>query len=470
MTRRRIILIGVLGISAIAIAVAVAVLVQRKPPLQVQFGHVTTGAIAREVLTSGTLEPASVVDVGTQVSGTIQSLHADFNSIVTAGQVIARLDPSVHDARLAQARSEVIRADAAVQEMQIFATDAATKAERARTLAQQDLITRAELDTAEIAAKDTQAKAAAARAAAVAARAELRQAEINRSHTVIRSPIDGVVVSRNVEMGQTLAASVQSPVLFRIADLRRMHLMAEVGEAEVGGVQRGTQVSFEIESLGSEQFSGTIADVRLQPMQVAASGTAPGAANPAAGTAATTGNQPARSSSGSQTSGPQTTGSQTSPSPTSASGTSSATPAPTSSVGTTPAQQPASPVGQVISYTAIIDVDNPGNRIAPGSTAIVLLPTARRERVLRLPNRALGFRPSPDALRATGQAKLTLPRSDPGNDPTKGPEATVWKYERGSFVPITVRIGIADERWTEILAGSIQAGDSIVTEVRLGRN
>ena len=449
--------IGILAISAVTVVAIIGV--ARKPALEVQFGQVTTGTIAREVLTSGTLEPASVVDVGTQVSGTIQILHADFNSIVKKGQVIAQLDPSVYDSRLAQARSEVIEADAAVQEAQIFASDGATKAERARALSEKDLITRAEQDTAQLAARESAAKVRAARAALGAARAALRQAEINRSHTVIRAPIDGVVVSRHVEIGQTLAASVQSPVLFTIADLRRMHLMAEVGEAEVGGVQRGTQVSFEIESLGPEQFSGTIADVRLQPMQVSTSGTA----TAATATSATSGNQPARASGASSTGGSQPSATQTTPSPT------SSTPAAASSVGTTPAQQAASPAGQVISYTAIIDVENPGNRIPPGSTAIVMLPTAHRAAVLRVPNRALAFSPSPALLRATGQGPTTVPRRAGADDPTRQPEATVWKYEKGAFVPLTIRIGIADERWTEVVAGAIQAGDKLVTEAAVAR-
>jgi RND family efflux transporter MFP subunit len=455
MTRRRMMLLGILAISAVVLMVVLVV--SRKPSVQVVFGQVTTGTIAREVLTSGTLEPASVVDVGTQVSGTVQSLHADFNTVVKAGQVIAELDPSAYDSRLAEARSEALGADAAVQEAQIFAGDAATRAERARTLSEKDLITRAEQDTAQLTAKETAAKLLAARAALGAARAAQRQAEIARSHTIIRSPIDGVVISRAVEVGQTLAASVQSPVLFRIADLRRMHLMAEVGEAEVGGVQRGTDVSFEIESLGPEQFSGTIVDVRLQPMQVSTSGTVTPAANAAAAPTATTGTQPGAVT-GSQASGSQTSATST-----------PARSAPTSSVGTTTAQQSTSAAGQVISYTAIVEVENPGNRIPPGSTAIVLLPTARRDGVLRVPNRALAFRPSPDVLAAGGQAELTLPRPNPGKDPTQGAEAMVWKYERGSFVPIRVRIGVADERWTEIISGPVQAGDSLVTAATLAR-
>jgi HlyD family secretion protein len=458
MGRRHWVLLATLVISSVV--ATIAILGSRKPSLQVQVAPATTGAVAREVLTSGTLEPASVVDAGTQVSGTIQSLHADFNSKLKAGDVIAELDPSVYDSELAQARSEVIEADASVQEMRIFADDARTKAERARALSAKGLITLAEHDAALLAEKDIAAKLTAARAAAGAARAALRQAKITRSRTVIRSPIDGVVVSRNVEVGQTLAASVQSPVLFRIADLRRMHLLAEVGEAEVGGVQRGTPVTFEIEALGSKRFTGTVTEVRLQPIQTAASSTISAAA----------------------TSGSQSSSSSRSP----ASGPAPGAATPAASIGTTPAQPAApgstaaagaapagpgstaaagaAPAGGVVSYTAIVEVDNSDNRIPPGSTAVVLLPTARRAAVLRVPNRALAFRPAPDVLRATGQTEMQLPRPDAENDPTKGRQAIVWKYERGMFVPIDVRIGIADERWTEILAGSIQPGDQVVTD------
>ena len=442
----------------------------RTPALAIQFAEASTGPIAREVLTSGTLEPARVVDTGTQISGTVQFLYADFNSKLKEGQVIAQLDPSVYDSQLAQARAGVLEAEGAVQEMQVAADDSQTKAQRAAELVERDLITRAEYDTAQLAAKEAAAKLTAARAAAAAARAALQQAQVNRRRTSIHSPIDGVVVSRNVEVGQTLAASIESPVLFRIADLSRMHLLADVGEAEVAGVQVGTPVTFAIESLGPQRFTGTVAEVRLQPVQQAAA--MAGTAN-TAGTASSS--QPAGTSGTSTPSAGRASGAaNTSPSSPAPGGGS--TPAP----GMTAPQQaaPASggsgsgaspPSGGVVSYTAIIEVDNHDHRIPPGSTAIVTLPTSRRSSVLRVPNRALGFRPTPDVLRAAGQEAAAVPRAPSGGDPASGRQAILWKFDRGKFVPIDVRIGVSDENWTEIVSGPIQAGEALVTAAARAR-
>jgi HlyD family secretion protein len=207
-------------------AAVVALYSTRAPSLTISYADVTAGAVSREVLTSGTFEPAGIVDVGSQVSGTIQSLDADFNSPVKAGQIVARLDPSAFDAELAQARGRVIQAQGEAERMKVLEDDLRVKLGRARELASQELIARVELEGAELAAKQANADLIAARAAVASAQALLKQAEVNRAHTIIRSPIDGIVVSRNVEVGQTLAARLESPVLFRIADLRRMRLLA----------------------------------------------------------------------------------------------------------------------------------------------------------------------------------------------------------------------------------------------------
>lgn len=452
-------LLLVSAVLALAIAGIAFFYTARPPAIQIQFAEASVGDVAREVLTAGILEPANLVDAGSQVSGTIQVLHADFNSKVRAGEVIARLDPSVYDAQVAQERAALLEAEGAVLEMEALVTDTERKAQRAQELEQRQLITRAEYEAAHLAAKEGVAKLTAARAAAAAAGAALRQAEVNRERTVIRSPIDGVVVSRNVEVGQTLAARMESPVLFRIADLRRMHLLAEVGEAEIGGVQVGTPVRFEIESLGGEEFTGKVAEIRLQPMQTVASST--GAATTSAGTSArqTTG------TSGSTAPGAQASSAAGASSSGTAGPAASTTVTSVSAAGSAPGQSgtAAPPSGGVVSYTAVIDVENPGERIPPGSTAVVLLPTTRRSGVLRVPNRAFGFRPTPEVLAATGQKALTLPRPESGDDPAKGRPAILWKFEAGRFAASEVRIGASDENWTEILSGPIQAGDALVT-------
>jgi HlyD family secretion protein len=450
--------VGLVIVLGLAVGLAVAVRATRTPKLQVSYAQVSTGAVVREVLTTGTIEPAGEVDTGTQVSGTVQSLYADFNSQVKAGQIIAQLDPSVYDSQLAQARAALIQAEADAQRSQIEADDLNVKAARARELAARDLVTQAQLDEAVLAAKEASAEVVAARAAAKAAGAMLAQARINRDHTTIRSPIDGIVVSRNVEVGQTLAASLESPVLFRIADLRRMRLLADISEAEVGGVQPGTPVTFEIESLGPFRFNGRVSEVRLQPMvqQTATTAGTTGRGAPAASAATTTAAPAASGSRG-------TTGGATTPQPTPVVGSTTTQLGGGQSASTS---APAAPAGAVISYTAVVDVDNRDARIAPGSTAIVTLPTTQRSNVVRIPNTALSFRPSAEILESTRQQSLELPPPDTGSDPTSGRQGIVWKYERGNFVPIEVRVGIADEQWTELLAGDVQAGDLLVTQAR----
>ena len=440
--------------------------VERRPRVAVTLGDVSRGPISREVLTSGTLEPAREVETGAQVSGTVQSVHADFNDRVKAGEVIAELDPSVFDAQVAQARAEVIKTEADVEAKQVVLDDATVKAARARELRQQDLIAQAELDAAVLAAQQAAADLRSARATSTSARAALAQAQLDRSHTVIRSPIDGIVVNRSVEVGQTLASRLEAPVLFRIADLRKMQMLTDVSEAEVGSVRRGSDVRFQIESMGPEQFHGTVAEVRLQPIYesgaTGTSGTTPPAGTPqpvgstgqsATGSGAAGANASPASGASSQQSGANAPGNSNAPSP-----------ANQSASTTTP------PAGAVVSYTAIVDVDNPDGRIAPGATAIVSLPTAQRSDVLRAPNNALSFRPSPEALEATGQTSLSVaPERTQESDPAKGRVGYVWKFENGKFTPVEVRAGASDETWTEILSGALQPGDKVITAASVSR-
>lgn len=443
MTRRRLIIAGLALLVAIA-AAGWRLAGSNRPQINVSQAVVSEGAIAREVLTSGTLEPAEAVDVGSQVSGTVQSLHADFNSQVKAGDVLAQLDPSIFDSRLAQARAARIEAEGEVQRAQVMARDAAVKAQRAGELAARDLITAAELETAELLAKQTDAELTAARAAAAAVAASVAEARVNRERTTIRSPIDGLVISRTVEVGQTLAASVSAPTLFRVAAIGRMQLLAEVSEAEVGGVRPGSPVTFRIESLGDRALRGVVSEVRLQPMFTVATGGSRGT-----------------------TSAPQPVGTA-GPSPASApsSASASAVGASTSSSATA-STDAAPPAGSVISYTAVIDVDNGDRAIAPGSTAVVFLPTAQRGDAVRIPNEAVAFKPDAAVLAAAGQKDLQAPQPEPFA-PAGGRTAVVWKFVDGKFLPIEVRVGISDEEWTELLEGPIRPGDSLVTSAAAG--
>ena len=234
----------------------------------------TTGAIDRgdvvEVVgATGALEAVTTVQIGSQVSGTIQSLTADFNSTVKKGQVIARLDPSILDARLGQARANLLAAKANVERARSTVEDMRQKYERAKELAAQKLLPVTELETAKANHDGAVAQLKANEAAESQSLATLNQAKVDLSHTVIETPIDGVVISRNVDVGQTVAASFQAPVLFVIAnDLARMRVNASVDEADVGRVREGQEVVFHVDAFPEREFKGTVEQVRLNPTTV----------------------------------------------------------------------------------------------------------------------------------------------------------------------------------------------------------
>src|SRR5437868_7747032 len=183
--------------------------------VQVERAPVTAGPIIRRVVAIGTVEPITMVEVGSQVSGTVQSVEADYDSAVRAGQVVARLDPSTYDAQLQEARAALSEADAGVLVFRTAVADAQAKFARAQELAAQQLIPQTDLEDARVVMDQANADLHAAEATATQAQAGVRQAADNRDHTVIRSPIDGIVIDRDIDVGQTLAAAIQTPVLFR---------------------------------------------------------------------------------------------------------------------------------------------------------------------------------------------------------------------------------------------------------------
>jgi HlyD family secretion protein len=396
------------------------------PTVQVVTASVSRGPIVRRVVATGTLQAVTTVQIGAQVSGTVQSLNADYNSIVHAGQEIATLDPGLFDAALGEARAALARAQAAEAQaeadekgLEAAAGDARTKLTRAQALAAGDLIPLADLDAARTAMGEAdtdlesgESKIGEARAAVREARAAVGQATIDLDRTVIRSPIDGIVVSRNVDVGQTVAASVQAPVLFTIAaDVKRMQLNVEVDESEVGGIQEGECATFEVEAYPKETFEGVVSQIRLQPV-VEASTSPPATGGSAAGGASTT---------------------------------SSA----------------------VVSYATIIDVSNADERLRPGMTATVALTGAQHDSAVRIPNNALAFRPSLDVLTAVGQPEDVVPSgSESLTDPTR---RRVWRFDGRVFTPIEVRVGLGDGQWTELVSGPLGPGDALVTGASIQR-
>jgi len=256
---------------AAAVAVVAVVLAFRSHDHPVTYAAVPVdrGDIQDVVGATGTVQAVQTVQVGSQVSGTIQNLYADFNSVVHKGQVIARLDPSSFQARLGQAQAALMAARANVERSQAAVEDARRKLDQAKVLAAEKLLPQSDFDTAQANYEQAVAQLKANQAAVSQAQANLNQAKVDLDHTIIAAPIDGVVIARNVDVGQTVAASFQAPVLFVIAnDLKHMEVNASVDEADIGRVRTGQEVTFRVDAYPDRTFHGRATQVRLQPTTV----------------------------------------------------------------------------------------------------------------------------------------------------------------------------------------------------------
>ena len=334
--------------------------------IQVNTAPIGRGDIIDTVGATGTLQAVTTVQVGSQVSGNIQWLGADFNSIVRKGQVIARLDPSLFDAQLhqvqanlLQARANLTKARSELDRARVQLTDAQQKYTRAKELAAQQLLPASELDAAKIAVDSATAAVASQQAtvvqvqAAVAqSEASVNQSQVNRDHTIIAAPIDGIVTQRNVDVGQTVAASMQAPTLFVIAaDLTEMQVNANIDEADVGRIRPGQQVTFRVDAYPTDNFQGTVTQVRLQPVVVQ----------------------------------------------------------------------------NVTTYGTVITVPNRELKLKPGMTANVKIEIAKRTSALRIPNAALRFRPTGEIFAALNQtpppemtpASARVPSGEPRRSPAE---------------------------------------------------
>jgi HlyD family secretion protein len=262
---RRLLLISILGIAVLA----ALFVIRRRDNSQTHYltATVDRGPIIQAVAATGVLQAVTTVQVGSQVSGNIESLGADFNSVVHQGQVIARLDPSLFEARVAQMQANQTMGLANVERARANVADAKQKYDRARELAAQNLIASSDLDSAQATFQAAQAQVKADQAAAEQSQANLHQAQVDLAHTIIRAPIDGVVINRSVDVGQTVAASFQAPVLFVIAgDLRHMQVNASIDEADIGQVRQAQSVTFTVDAYPDRTFSGKVEQIRLQPV------------------------------------------------------------------------------------------------------------------------------------------------------------------------------------------------------------
>ena len=228
---------------------------------------VSRGDVVDAVEATGALEAVTTVQVGTQVSGTIKSLFADYNSQVKKGQIVAELEPSLFQTQIDQARATLQRVDADYDRAKVTLDDAQVKLRRAHELWDKQLIPRTDLETAEATANQAAASLKSAAAQVTQARASLSQAQVNMGHSIIRAPIDGIVISRSVDVGQTVAASMSAPTLFVIAqDLSRMRVNARIDESDIGRVAEGQTVTFRVDAYPADTFSGTVSQVRLEPV------------------------------------------------------------------------------------------------------------------------------------------------------------------------------------------------------------
>jgi HlyD family secretion protein len=340
------------------------------------------GPIEVVVTATGTVNPVTTVTVGSYVSGPILELHADYNSAVTKGQLVAKIDPRQFQVKVLQADAGLANAKARVEKSRADLALKQLNFERNQTLRARNLIAQNDLDTARSDFAQAKAQLALDQAGVQQADAELSEARINLDYTNITSPVDGVVVSRSVDVGQTVAASFQTPELFKIAqDLTKMQVNANVSESDIGGVHDGQPALFTVDAYPGRNFEGSVVQVRNAPITVQ----------------------------------------------------------------------------NVVTYDVVIQVANPDLALKPGMTATVSVTTARRDDVLRVPARALRFRPE----EAEGAAATGVPPNSPIGS------AVYVLDPDGALQRVEIQVGLRDDRFAELVAGDVEAGEAVV--VGLGR-
>jgi len=406
------------GIAALALLAAL-VWSRRADDVEVLTVKVQRGDIQDAVEATGTVNAVITVQVGSQVSGTIARLDADFNSHVKKGDVIAVIDPRLFQGAVLQAtadlqnsRANVVAAQANLAKARTALVQTKADYDRAQALLAESVGTAQALDQAKANYEAAKASVDAAAANILQAQAQVHQksaalevAKTNLEYTTIRSPIDGVVVARNVDVGQTVAASLQAPTVFTIAqDLTKMRVYVKVDESDVGRIRDRQDVTFKVDAFPRQVFHGVVSQVRMNPTTVQ----------------------------------------------------------------------------NVVTYDAVIEFDNPRLELFPGMTAYVTVPVAKVEHVLEVANAALRFKPAltVEAVRALyaklGIAIHAAPPTDEGqtgpsaqSKATADETAVVWKkLPQGDIEPVQIALGITDHSVTEIravLVGTLDAGDEVAT-------
>lgn len=231
--------------------------------------EVKRGDLIINVTTTGTLEPVSQVDVGSELSGTLATVEVDFNDMVEKDQVLARLDTTALESRIAEGKAALQQAEAMVQEARATEQETKVKAKRCKELAKRKMCSANDVDIAVAAHARAVAAVASARAKVASAKAALEGYETNLQKATIRSPIKGIVLDRKVEAGQTVAASLQTPELFTLAeDLTKMELLVAIDEADIGRIREGMEAKFSVDAYSDRRFAATITQIRHAPQTV----------------------------------------------------------------------------------------------------------------------------------------------------------------------------------------------------------
>jgi HlyD family secretion protein len=385
---------------------------------------VEKGDIRQIIEATGTINPVTSVQVGSQVSGMISKLYVDFNSKVTKGQVIAEIDPKLFQGAVLQAQADLQNSQALLAAAKAnLAKDQATLQQnkldydRAVALQREAVNSQQQLDQAKATYDAITAQVGSDRAAIQQAEAQVAQktatlkvAQTNLDYTIIRAPINGTVVARNIDIGQTVAASLQAPVLFMIAlDLTKMQVYAKTDEGDVGQIRPGQKADFQVDAFPKQMFHGVVFQVRMN----------------------------------------------------------------------------ATSIQNVVTYDTIVNFDNPELKLFPGMTAYVSIPVASVNDVIKIPNAALRYKPDLPAakvqeLYSKYGVAITAPapapvakqpgatgreRAMPKPNGASGSEsAVVWKVlPDKSLRPVQIHIGLTDHTYTALTAGDLQRGEELVT-------
>jgi HlyD family secretion protein len=257
----------ILAVTLLIVGVAGFFYFKRTPEVSYKTAKIERGAIVSTVAATGNLSAVTTVQVGTQVSGTIQKLYVDFNSRVKKGQAIAEIDPSLFNASVQQSQGNYLSADANLQKAKIGLADAERTFSRTRKMLADGIISQADFDAAETALQSARASFKAAEGSVAQTRGALMQSQTNLRYSVIRSPVDGVVISRAVDVGQTVAASFSTPTLFTIAqDLTKMQIEVSVDEADISRIKLSQKAGFTVDSYPEQTFQGRVIQIRSAPV------------------------------------------------------------------------------------------------------------------------------------------------------------------------------------------------------------